>query len=142
MHQKDISAAEKILMEKHCEEFMRRAFPPPRPLPLGMAPQAMAATIKMCCDQKDIDHIINIVENWHQELKIWDMEQGYERSRLQRLCSNNPNGTNLVKQYHISYVTPPAGPTCKVLHRIEKNKQGKFVPGTIVVSSEEVFFCH
>jgi hypothetical protein len=50
MHQKDISAAEKILMEKHCEEFMRRAFPPPQLLPPGMAPQAMAATIKMCHD--------------------------------------------------------------------------------------------
>ncbi len=45
-HQKDISAAEEILMEKHCEEFMRRAFPPPCPLPPGMAPQAVAATIK------------------------------------------------------------------------------------------------
>jgi hypothetical protein len=99
----------------------------------------MAATIKICLDQKDIDHIINIVENWHPELKIRDMEQGYERSRLQRFHSNNPNGTKLVKQYHVSYVTPPAGSSRMVLHRIEKNKQGEFVPGRIVVSREEVF---
>ncbi len=77
------------------------------------------------------------VENWHPELKIRDMEQGYERSHLQRFCLSNPNG---VKQYHVSYVTPPAGPTRRVLNRIEKNKQGKFVPGRIVVSSEEVIF--
>ncbi len=134
MHQKDISAAEKILMGKHHEEFMKRAFPPPRPLSPGMAPQAVAATIKMCRDHNDIDHIINIVENWHPELKIRDMEEGYERSRLLKFCSNNPNDTKLVKQSHVSYVTPPAGPPCKVLHRIEKNKQGEFVPGRIFVS--------
>ncbi len=52
-HQKDVSATEKILMGKHHEEFMRRAFPPPRLLPPGMAPQAVAATIKMCHDQKE-----------------------------------------------------------------------------------------
>jgi hypothetical protein len=127
-------------MEKHCEEFMRRAFPPLHPLPLGMDPQAMTTIIKMCCDQKDIDHIINIVENWYPELKIRDMQQGYERSHLQRFCSRNPNGTKLMKQYHTSYVTPLAGPPRKVLYRMEKNKQGKFVPGRIVVSSEEVSF--
>ncbi len=140
MHQKDVSAAEKILMEKHREEFMRRAFPPPRPLPPGMAPQAVATTIKMCHDQKDIDHVINIVEIRHPELKIMDMEQGYERSCLKRFHLNDPNGNKLMKQYHVSYVTPLAGSPRKVLHRIEKNKQGKFVPGRIVVSSEEVFF--
>jgi hypothetical protein len=45
-----------------------------------------------------------------------------------------------VKHYHVSYVTPSAGPPRKDLYRIEKNKQGKFVPGRIVVSNEEVFF--
>jgi hypothetical protein len=94
----------------------------------------------MCHDQKDIDHIINIVVNWHPELKIRDMEQGYERSCLQIFLLNNPNGTKLIKHYHFSYITPPAGPPRKVLHRIEKNKQGDLVPGRIVVSSEEVFF--
>jgi len=131
------------MLEAHRAEFMKRAFPPNSDLESrkeGMAHQTYVATIKMCRPQKDLDYIINIVANWRPELKIREMEAGYERNRLQAFRHQHPNGTKLVKQYHIEHVAPPGSKARIVLRRIEKKKYGTIGPGRIVVSREDVFY--
>ena len=96
----------------------------------------------MCHDKKDIDKIIYIVNNWRPELRIREMDNGYERDHLKKFCHEISSGTKLSKMYHVSTVQPPGGQTHKVLHHLELDKaSGNMRPGQIVVSSEEVFNC-
>jgi hypothetical protein len=76
--------SEMILTDQHRREFMTRAFPDTLPLGDNVPHQTKVATIKMCRDKSDFDRIINIVDSWHPELKIREMEKGQERDNLLR----------------------------------------------------------
>ena len=61
----DMLIAEKAaeLIEKHHQEFMKRAFSV-RTLAADVPLTTASASIKMCRPQKDIDYIIYVLKNW------------------------------------------------------------------------------
>ena len=94
----------------------------------------------MCCPCEVLDNIIHVVSNWRPEINLLEMEPGYEKNRLQAFCCQNPNGTKLVKQYHLDVIHPPGAEPCKVVRRLEKNSKNEMVLGRIVMCLEEVFY--
>ena len=75
-YERNMDESERIITDQHRKEFMARAFPATLPLGDDVPHQTKVATIKMCRSKADFDKIINIVDNWHPELKIRDMEKG------------------------------------------------------------------
>ncbi len=95
-----MGGAERILIERHRAEFMARAFPPPKPIGKGVPHQVAVATIKMCHEKAAFDKIIYIMENWQPDLKIKDVEPGYERDCLKKFHADNPSSTKLYAVQH------------------------------------------
>ena len=141
-YERNMDESERIITDQHRKEFMARAFPATLPLGDDVPHQTKVATIKMCHSKADFDKIINIVDNWHPELKIRDMEKGPERDNLLRFRKQFPAGNKLHFQYSVSTVHLPGCSPRKVLRKLELHKaSGQLRPGRIVVSKEEVFDC-
>ena len=79
----DMFIAEKAaeLIEKHRQEFMKRAFSV-RTLAADVPLTTASASIKMCRPQKDIDYIIYILKNWCVGVNIKFMEPCSERASI------------------------------------------------------------
>ena len=141
-YERNMDESERILTDQHRKEFMARDFPATLPLGDDAPHKTKVATIKMCRSKADFDKIINIVDNWHPELKIRDMEKGPERDNLLRFRKQFPAGNKLHFQYSVSTVHLPGCSPRKVLRKLELHKaSGQLRPGRIVVSKEEVFDC-
>jgi hypothetical protein len=86
---KDIAAelfiAEKAaeLIEKHRQEFMKKAFSV-RTLTADVPLTTASASIKMCRPQKDIDYIIYVLKNWRVGVNIKNMDPCPERESISK----------------------------------------------------------
>ena len=69
------------LVEKHCQEFMKRAFSV-RALSNDVPLHTASAMIKMCRPQKDLDYIIHVLKNWQVCVNIKTMVPCPERHRI------------------------------------------------------------
>ena len=134
----DLFIAEKSaeLVEKHRQEFMKRAFSVrthAADVPLTTA----SASIKMCRPQKDLDYIIYILQNWRVGVNIKLMDPCPERDSISKFRKANNNGAKYVKQYVLEEISVPGSDTPRtVLRRYENGAVGR-----IVVSREQVFHC-
>jgi hypothetical protein len=81
----DMFIAEKAaeLIEKHRQEFMKRAFSV-RTLAADVPLTTASASIKMCRPQKDIDYIIYVLKNWCVDVNIRDMDPCPERDSISK----------------------------------------------------------
>ena len=141
---KDIAAelfiAEKAaeLIEKHRQEFMKKAFSV-RTLAAEDVPLTTAsASIKMCRPQKDIDYIIYVLTNWRVGVNIKLMDPCPERDSISKFRCANHNGAKYAKQQYVlmENVDPGSSMPRTVLRRWENGAIGR-----IVVSREQVFHC-
>jgi len=134
----DLFIAEKAaeLVEKHCQEFMKRALSVRTHAtddPLTTA----SASIKMCRPQNDIDYIIYILENWCVGTNLKNMDPCPERDSISKFRKANNNGAKYVKQYYLEEIVVPGSDTPRtVLRRYENGAIGR-----IVVSREQVSHC-
>jgi hypothetical protein len=71
------------LIEKHRQEFMKRAFSV-RTLAADVPLTTASASIKMCRPQKDIDYIIYVLKNWCVDVNIRDMDPCPERDSISK----------------------------------------------------------
>ena len=79
----DMFIAEKAaeLIEKHRQEFMKRAFSV-RTLAADVPLTTASASIKMCRPQQDIDYIIHVLQNWRVGVNIKLMDPCPERDNI------------------------------------------------------------
>jgi hypothetical protein len=133
----DMFIAEKAaeLIEKHRQEFMKRAFSV-RTLATDVPLTTASASIKMCRPLKDIDYII-----YPQELACGCqyklIEPCPEKESISKFRKANHNGAKYVKQYVLEDIVVPGSDTPRtVLRRLESGAIGR-----IVVSREEVLYC-
>jgi hypothetical protein len=134
----DYFIAEKAaeLIEKHHQEFMKRAFSV-RTLAVDVPLTTASASIRMCRPQKDIDYIIYILKNWRVGINIKLMDPCPERESFSKFRKANHNGAKYVKQYVLGDIVVPGSDTPHtVLRRLEKVAIGR-----IFVSREQVFDC-
>jgi hypothetical protein len=134
----DYFIAEKAaeLIEKHRQEFMKRAFSV-RTLAADVPLATASASIKMCRPQKDINYIIYILKNWRVGFNIKLMDPSSERESISKFRKANHNGAKYVKQYVLANIVVPGSDTPRtVLRRLEKGSIGR-----IFVSREQVFDC-
>ncbi len=89
----DLFIAEKSaeLVEKHHQEFMKRAFSV-RTLAADVPLTTASASIKMCRLQKDIDYIIYILKNWRVGTNIKNMDPCPERDSISKFRKANNSG--------------------------------------------------
>ena len=139
---KDIAAelfiAEKAaeLIEKHRQEFMKKAFSV-RTLTADVPLTTASASIKMCRPQKDIDYIIYVLKNWRVGVNIKNMDPCPERESISKFRKANHNGAKYAKQYVLDEIVVNGSNTSHtVLRRWENGAIGR-----IVVSREQVFHC-
>ena len=134
----DIFIAEKAaeLVEKHRQEFMKRAFSL-RTLAADVPLTTASASIKMCRPQQDIDYIIHVLQNWRVGVNIKFMDPCPERDSICKFRRANHNGAKYAKQYVLEEIVIPGSDMPRtVLRRMESGAIGR-----IVVSREEVFNC-
>jgi len=134
----DLFIAEKAaeLIEKHRQEFMKRAFSV-RSLAADVPLTTASASIKMCRPQKDIDYIIYVLKNWHVGVNIKNMNPCPERDSISKFRRANHNGAKYTKQYVLENIVVPGSNTPPTeLRRLESSAISR-----IVVSREEVFHC-
>jgi hypothetical protein len=124
------------LIEKHRQEFMKRAFSV-RTLAADVPLTTASASIKMCRPQKDIDYIIYVLKNWQVGVNIKFMDPCPERESISRFQKANHNGDKYAKQYVLEEIVVPGSDTPHtVLRRLESGAIGR-----IVVSRDVVFHC-
>jgi hypothetical protein len=124
------------VVKEHRREFMWRAFPE-KQLPAGVSQSVAAATISLCRPLKELQYITEVVRHWQVGVKIKEMDAGYERTRLQEFCRQNPNGAKFVKQYVLEEIRAPGASARTAVKRLELNPQTKKKePGQIVICQE------
>jgi hypothetical protein len=131
----DMKIAEKAaeLIEKHRQEFMKRAFSV-RTLGADVPLTTASASIKMCRPQEDIDYIIYVLQNWCVGVNIKLMDPCPERDSIRKFRRANHNGAKYAKQYVLEEIVVPGSDMPRtVLRRMESGAIGR-----IVVSREEV----
>jgi hypothetical protein len=69
------------LIEKHRQEFMKRAFSV-RALAADVPLTTASAMIKMCRSHKDLDYIVRVFKNWQVGVNIKTMDPCPERDRI------------------------------------------------------------
>jgi hypothetical protein len=94
----DLLIAEKAaeLVEKHHQEFMKRAFSSVRTHAADVPLTTASASIKMCRPQKDLDYIIYILKNWRVGVNIKLMDPCPERDSISKFRKANNNGANVI----------------------------------------------
>ena len=102
----DVFIAQKAaeLIEKHRQEFMKRAFSV-RTLAADVPLTTASASIKMCRPQKDLDYIIYILKNWRVGINIKLMDPCPERESISKFRKANHNGAKYAKQYVLNSLT-------------------------------------
>jgi hypothetical protein len=103
----DMFIAEKAaeLIEKHRQEFMKRAFSV-RTLASDVPLTTASASIKMCRPQKDIDYIIYVL-NWRVGVNIKVIDPCPERDSISKFRRANHNGAKYAKQYVLEEIVVP-----------------------------------
>jgi hypothetical protein len=134
----DMLIAEKAaeLIEKHRQEFMKRAFSV-RTLAADVPLITASASIKMCRPQQDIDYIIYVLQNWCVGVNVKLMDPCSERDSIRKFRRANHNSAKYANQYVLEEIVVPGSDMPRtVLRRMESGAIGR-----IVVSREEVFHC-
>ncbi len=136
----DLFIAEKAadLIEKHRQEFMKRAFSV-RTITADVPLTTASASIKMCRPQKDIDYIIYVLKNWCVGVNIKHMDPCPEREIIFKFPKANHNGAKYAKQYVLGEIVGPESDMPRTVLRRWEN--GAIGIGRIVVSREKVFHC-
>ena len=137
----DLFIAEKAaeLIEKHRQEFMKRAFyVTVRTLAADVPLTTVSASIKMCRPLKDVDYIIYVLKNWLVGTNIKNTDPCPERDSISKFRCANHNGAKYAKQQYVlmENVDPGSSMPRTVLRRWENGAIGR-----IVVSREQVFHC-
>ena len=124
---KKIAGVHSLLVEKHREIFMARAFPPNQ--------DDEGDGMLLCRPQSELDYIAHVVTNWQAGIQVKEMEKGPERDRLAQFRKQNPKGNKYKDLFHVEEILVPGSDTPRtVIRRVEKGNIGR-----IVVSRETVF---
>jgi hypothetical protein len=135
-----MAEAEVRAVARHRAAFMERAFPPvtaERRQPVSH--QVAISQMGKVRSKEDFDRIVNVVQNWRREIKLKEMDPGYEKQRLSAFRAKHKTEAKLARQYVVEMIQVPGSLPRPVLRRLERNKQGIEVPGRIVVNQETAF---